>query len=200
MKKFLSVPAILLLLLTACNFVGKPPDEESIISTTTSTTTSAALPTPIPIRVDLPVYKPADIKPFSSEELSSYADDSYDPDYRGVYYTVPDEIWELTDPEREEAFNIYREDCQNEMWLVSVVKYFDIPENDFVNALKKTPERVIRQEVQYGGKKAEDIDFSRELYELPNPDIIYTFDNEIINAYYRLKDPVVPDWLTSSPE
>ncbi len=30
--------------------------------------------------------------------------------------------------------------------------------------------------------------------EFPNPSILYTFDNEIINAYYRRENPVVPDW------
>jgi hypothetical protein len=34
-----------------------------------------------------------------------------------------------------------------------------------------------------------------ESNELPNLDIIYTFDNEVINAYYRRENPVVPDWM-----
>jgi len=69
-----------------------------------------------------------------------------------------------------------------EMTLITFIKHFNIPREDFEKALEKEREWSIRNE----------IDLSSEAYELPNVDILYTFANEIIDAYYRIEHPVAP--------
>ena len=64
-----------------------------------------------------------------------------------------------------------------EMTTKAFVEYFNIPKKDF----EKTIQEAIAIHIKLGQ------DISLELYELPNPDIIYTFDDEIINEYYRRK-------------
>ncbi len=64
-----------------------------------------------------------------------------------------------------------------EMCLVSLVKEFNIPRKDFEYAAEKLKQRY----VECG------LDLYHEDNEIPNADIIYTFDNKIINEYYRRK-------------
>jgi hypothetical protein len=62
-----------------------------------------------------------------------------------------------------------------EMLYVAFVKYFNINKLDFI--------RVTEEERKLSLKLGKDI--TEESFELPNPDIIYTFDDDIINEYYR---------------
>jgi hypothetical protein len=78
-------------------------------------------------------------------------------------YFYKDDGSNIPDDEVKESFN------------VSFVKYFNIPKEDFVKAINKAKEFC----------REHNMDITTEEYELPNPDIIYTFDNEIIDHYYR---------------
>jgi len=75
-----------------------------------------------------------------------------------------------------------------EMAMVTFIKAYNIP--------KKAMEEVVQSlidsclEEGFGGR-----DFLNEAYEIPNLDIIYTFDNRIIDAYYRRDNPVMPEWM-----
>lgn len=64
------------------------------------------------------------------------------------------------------------------MYTVSFVKYFNIPREVFDKACDEFIERIGYLHEREGD------DISTESYELPNADIIYTFDNEITNNYY----------------
>ena len=68
--------------------------------------------------------------------------------------------------------------------MANFIKYNNINQEAFLTAVQKMYERYL----------ANGWDISDEAYELPNTDIIYTFDNDIINAYYRRENPVAPDW------
>ena len=70
-----------------------------------------------------------------------------------------------------------------EMMLVTLIKADNVPKEKFEEAIRKEAEDRISR----------GLDLSSEACELPNADIIYTFDNEIINAYYRRENPVVPE-------
>jgi len=72
-----------------------------------------------------------------------------------------------------------------EMILVTLVKRYDMPKNKFEDAVRLAAEKLINE-----GR-----DLSEEQWELPNADIIYTLDNEIINAYYRRENPMMPYWM-----
>ena len=71
-----------------------------------------------------------------------------------------------------------------EMFLVVFVKRYDIKREDF--------EKVVKRDIEFYLELGWDL--TNELAEPPNADIVYTFDNEIINAYYRRENPVEPDW------
>ena len=73
--------------------------------------------------------------------------------------------------EQERVRTNYGRD-QDEMFLVSFVKRYNIPREAFDEAVDK----FIASNREW---------VTEEEYEVPNADIIYTFDNEIINYYYR---------------
>ena len=75
----------------------------------------------------------------------------------------------------EGAKNVNYGETQEEMLLVSFVKRYDITREEFDSAVEK----FIAHNEEMG------CDMTGEEYEVPNGDIIYTFDNEIINHYYR---------------
>jgi hypothetical protein len=95
-----------------------------------------------------------------------------------VYYVIPGSIQALVaDGEASQVWlaeNGSPEDPQ-EMLVVSYVKAFNIPKEDFVSAIEEDRQACINLEQ----------DLNDEMWELPNADIIYTFDNDIINYYYR---------------
>ena len=86
------------------------------------------------------------------------------------------------------AFDIWCDswgrETPKEMALAALVKQYNIPKEKFEEAIRKEAEE----------RLAEGRDLSYEDWELPNTDILYTFDNEVIDAYYRRENPVVPDW------
>ena len=73
----------------------------------------------------------------------------------------------------EKNKDIYNE--PQEMALVTLVKHCNISKQDF----NKAVDEYIKMCASAG------FDMAEEQFEIPNADIIYTFDNEIINAYYR---------------
>lgn len=64
------------------------------------------------------------------------------------------------------------------MYTVSFIKHFHIPKDIFEQVCEELP---LWYDRLYDGN----YDKTEEQYEIPNADIIYTFDNEIINNYYR---------------
>ncbi len=129
---------------------------------------------PIP---DLPKYVPGSIE-LQDQQYDLFP---YERKYRNAYYTIWGEFTALL-PEEEvsryydwfvnqnEATN--HGEFQEEMLLVSFVKEFNISREDFDAAV---------EEFRKNNKNST----HHEDYEVPNADIIYTFDNEIINEYYR---------------
>jgi hypothetical protein len=62
-----------------------------------------------------------------------------------------------------------------EMTTVAFIKHFKIPKEKFMELVEED-EKI---------STSMGLNLSTEDYELPNADIIYTFDNDIINYYYR---------------
>ena len=99
-----------------------------------------------------------------------------------LYHLLPENSWEW---EWDEMY--FRKSAPvPEMLMVYLVKRYKIPKEAFKEAVREEAEFRIRNRY----------DLSDEKYELPNADILYTFDNEIIDAYYRRENPVAPEWLT----
>ena len=97
--------------------------------------------------------------------------------FRYAFYNVPFDIIRLIDPSELESWwpmsEIYREENINE--LMRFVQHFNISREDFDAVIERTRERGL----QVG------VDFTDEWHELPNADIIFTFDNDLIRYFYR---------------
>lgn len=119
--------------------------------------------------------------------------------YRALYYSVPDPFINLVDRdafwnwfENETPYRQYPLEDVEEMAIVAFIKEFDISREDFDKANEKHKQILL----EYGGMAvmnpgADDPYYDRDIesHEIFNADIIYTFDNEIINAYYLYVDP-----------
>ena len=102
------------------------------------------------------------------------------PLYRSRYYdpgliisAVPIEEWKefkniFMKPDRDAGVQ------PDEMYLVTAIKYFKLSREDCEKAIDYWWS-LVEERNHYDGT---------ERYEIPNLDIIYTFDNEIINNYY----------------
>ena len=195
MKRLIACIFVLLALsggLSACK-KGPPSKPEG---TTSPTTTEE------PISVLWPTYAPEDIRLNPNLGVSYFEDGSFVPTYRDCYYDFNFARWVCGDgPKRYELFNVLERkryvagefNEPDEMTLVTFVKYCEIPREDFVTAIESYKQYKLKLAASSVWAEFE---FDDEMHEPPNPDIIYTFDNEIINAYYRRENPVVPDWTT----
>ncbi len=121
---------------------------------------------------DLPEYVPGSIKLLDNDY---YGHGVYRP-YRLVYFQIPIEIIALSEAEdvdswMQDNFFGYFNKMNDKMPIVEFVKHYNIPKDKFDN--------VVAQLLQLPDAN------KNEEYEVPNSDIIYTFDYEIINRYYR---------------
>ena len=97
--------------------------------------------------------------------------------FRQAFYGVPHNIIDLVDLEEIDAWwpmaEYYIRGDINQ--LMRFLQYFNISREDFDAAMEIT--RELRMEVGF--------DPTDERYELPNADIIFTFDNDLIRYFYR---------------
>ena len=163
----------IVLFMCSCNknIIKDNPKTTSTTETTTRRNVLGLLPSPDAIIL--------------SDPDSYIVDDDGNQAYRAIYYNIPGSILCLGDRTRPNENWI-----ADEMLIVTFVKHHDITKEIFIAAVQEMYERY----------SANGWDLTEEGTELPNPDIIFTFDNEIINAYYRRENPVVPDWLTNLHE
>ena len=188
MKKLVAVVSVLVAMawaFFACSDIKPPISTEGSSQSTTEEVTSISWPT----------YAPADIKLTPNEFLFSKETWGCILKYRLVYYGIPSYVGELARNSGIQGPDIdalhlgsngtYVE--SDEMDIVVWIKHFGIEKEDFVASMEKNKQWRLEN-----WKEMSDLD--AEGLEYPNPDIIYTFDNEIINAYYRRENPVEPDW------
>lgn len=109
------------------------------------------------------------------------------PKYRAKYYHIGFELQELVDEDElrkwkseTEVFDHVYGIEPDEMYLVSFIKHFHITREQFDAAMEER-----RESLRETFEKQPNLNPRNEVYEIPNGDIIYTFDNEIINNYYR---------------
>ena len=158
------------------------PDSAKRILETVRTSAVAESPTAtetLPVPVSLPEYKPGSVKlePQDQDEFS------FERKYRLAYYR----IWGyftacLTEEETADYMQWVDEynkstnygETQEEMLLVTYIKRYNISRAEFDAVVEKMQAEMPPEDgVIY------------EESEIPNGDIIYTFDNEVINRYYR---------------
>ncbi len=107
--------------------------------------------------------------------------------YRTRYYNVPYQFAQLVGVERywewSDLYNTENPDDTNEMVIKKFVQYFNISREQFEKAnlaFAKVLAEGVDIDIFLNPKDYAD----QEIYEIYNSDIIYTFDDEIINEYY----------------
>ncbi len=129
---------------------------------------------------DLPEYQAGSIR-LDAQDQDDY---NFDRKYRVIYYQIKGEFSELLSEEEYQDYTNWVDEkskadgygeYQTEMLLVSFIKRYNITREEFDSAVEK----------YIANSKAIRADMMSETNEAPNGDIIYTFDNEIINRYYR---------------
>ncbi len=132
-----------------------------------------------PPAVKLPEYVPGSIR-LEDQALDDYP---FERKYRISYYCLWSEFEDLlSEEEKKDVGPWFTRLCaennngetQNEMILVSFIKRYHVTREEFDVAVER-----------FVANNADQNDFNDEEWEIPNGDIIYTFDNEIINRYYR---------------
>lgn len=136
---------------------------------------------------EIPKFEKGDMVVYTAKEalLKIPFVTTFLPTYRSMYYWAPTFLMDLVPDEEcnkwirdvntsREILNVEPE----EMYAVSFIKHFKISREDFDKALAERAKKFAEH-----AAKGEDI--SGEEFELLNGDILYTFDNEIINNYYR---------------
>lgn len=126
----------------------------------------------------IPIFDP-DSKVLSKEEAQKEYSFAYLPSYRKVYYSLKMTFPWIDEDEENEWWNQdiekYKDKEPGEMVIVSYIKRFRISKEEFENAVERHKQRDI----------ANGLDIKKEEYEPYNVDIIYTFDDAVINDYYR---------------
>ena len=180
-KPTLLLLAFMLCFLAACN--------GSELESTTTSQTSVESST---VDYGSPVLTPPE-KIIQIEENDIQEVLPYERQYRYIYYRFDSIYYGLVDWDEANKFadefleqNPFEIEI-SEMFLVTFIKRFDIPKEEF--------ERALTLDWNRGGEYM--FDMAAEENEMPNPDILYTFNNDIIHAYYRRKSPIEPDWAES---
>ena len=108
--------------------------------------------------------------------------------YRVRYYSIPGPFADLVG--REECYDWETEYAQNiilsnRMLIVDFIKHFDISKENFEKANLQLAKALGKNNKMMMNP----LDYTnQEIYEVFNADIIYTFDDEIINEYYLSHD------------
>lgn len=166
---------------SACK--GDTPNTPSILAESTVPTSCLTSDITAPTEMIAPIMK--EYQP-GSIQLTDQDRDDYDFNrpYRALYYTIYGVFLELVDDtQRQDLYDWLEKssietnygETQDEMLLVSLVKRYNISKEEFVKAVDRY---ISNNQISSSYMLHEDV-------EIPNADIIYTFDNEIINHYYR---------------
>jgi hypothetical protein len=178
MKKILQFMSLIVLsaiVLSSCTIGGDLAEPTTTIDTTIPETT---------VPITTPTEKYTYPKEYLSGSIKLMEIDPYDSEmkltkYRFAYYSFPGCYMDLVGQKASDQWynaEVYDEAGEvKEMVILSFVKYFNISKEQFI----KTTEEERQLSLSLGQ------DLSDEQNELFNPDIIYTFDNDIINNYYR---------------
>ena len=190
MKKFIWILVFVILAFSACKI--SLPDNDS--ATTTATTTEAISTVRTTVSrtnpdTGLQEYVPGNVELNPSHDYpegdGSGADEPPKKrSYRLIYYEIPgtfldyygEKAGEYLDSLDEQYSKTGKE--RNEMYILSLIRHFNMSKEIFVELVEK-------EERLNASLASKGIDIDSEDYELYNTDIIYTFDNDIINEYYR---------------
>lgn len=118
--------------------------------------------------------------------------------YRVRYYTVPYQfiliVGENAYEEWDNEHNTENPDDTNEMVIKKFVQYFDISREDFDKANLEFAKVLAEGVISFPTMNPKDY-ADQEVDEIYNADIVYTFDDEIINEYYLSNEYTFGMWI-----
>jgi len=123
----------------------------------------------------LPVHVPGSIDLWNPEELAAAFYLPYVPVHRATFYTIPGDFEIRFGRVPDEWILHDNPVAPPTMMLMRFILYHEIPFYQFVEEIER-----LREVHERLGRST-----NLELDELPNPEIIYTFDPEIISYFYR---------------
>ena len=126
----------------------------------------------------LPPHVPGSITIHSEDVFEGLVDLSSPMQFRALFYHIPGEILDLVPHgEGEDLYWGYDPEFMADpvMLLMRFVQVNNISRADFDAAVNRMKE----SRIELG------VDFTDEWHELPNADIIFTFDNDLIRYFYR---------------
>lgn len=111
--------------------------------------------------------------------------------YRSIYYCIPSPFWDIiNENDRENIYGEYWEQPYSEINIMRMrifVEEYNIPREKF-DAANAEWARIVKEKL-YGTPVINPQDYvNQEFNEVYNADIIYTFDNKLINEYYLSHD------------
>jgi hypothetical protein len=179
MKKIVAFALLLVLAINLASCATTPTVSQTDFSTTVSTTVSTSTKVTVQTTKPLPVYVSGSIKLDPGEDWCDEDAAYFKRHFRVTYYRMPGTLGDLAG---EDGYRFLEELAINadgkelsEMCMVSYIKRFQIPRETFEKTIEEWKDFCLSM----------GHDLTAEEFELPNADIIYTFDNEIINEYYR---------------
>jgi hypothetical protein len=101
---------------------------------------------------------------------------------RNAFYFIPQGIVDIVGCDAFWAWDEMYAQHHRGNWnseLMELVRYFDISREDFDAVIKQL--RIVYESMASRGI----IDINCERFELPNADVIFTFDNDLIRWFYR---------------
>ena len=136
----------------------------------------------------LPIFDPQGLVLLNDEQAQGMLQSEFVPSFRYVWYGSRFPLEELVG---EEAFRAWvgplswidRSDRLDGLWVDEPTEIFDLRFIKYFRISREVFEEGLAL-LRFWDEKF-DNDTSTEARELPNADIIYTFDNDIINEYYR---------------
>ena len=181
MKRFILILVFVVLAFSACKISA--PDNDS--ATTAATTTEAISTVRTTVwrtnpDTGLQEYVPGNVQLSPEHDYFEGCESSDEKcSYRRIYYVIPgtfvDYYGERAGAFSESYYSKASETEINEIAILSLIRYFDMPKETFIE--------LNNQEASLNALLAEYLD--EEQMEVYNPDIIYTFYNDIINEFYR---------------
>jgi len=130
----------------------------------------------------LPQYIPGSVRlhPGGAEGLQDEWLLRSTPQHRMVFYFLDGRFSAMVSVVEDRAFKERYTDFTDGMMLMHFVQYFNISREEFDAVLEE-----VRASHERLAQEFSSFDLSFEQYELPNADIIFTFDPEIISHFYR---------------
>lgn len=118
--------------------------------------------------------------------------------YRVRYYSVPYQFILIVGRDKYEEwyneYNLDNPDDTNEMVIKKFIQYFDISKENFEKANLEFAKAISKGVICFPTMNPKDY-ADQETYEIYNADIIYSFDDDIINEYYSSNDYAFGMWI-----